>query len=775
MGQSVFISKSSKDDAVAGAVCTALEKSGLSCWIAPRNIPGGTSDWDAEIVRGIRECSVMVLIHTDNANLSRHVVKEVRLACAEGREKHIIPLRLTDSPYSDALDYHLSGSQWVDGMPEDASYSELIKAIRAYIPSAPKQTGISTPKPKPETPPDQPPDLFEKALAEANRLYEEGNYAACLKIVRRFAALGYERAINFLGVLYDNGQGVTQDRAHAFELYTEAAEMGSPPAMCNLGICYENGTGTGIDTEKAFHWYGRAAEAGHTYGQYCYAWAYECGVGTQKNLPQAAEWYRRAAETHHDSQYNLAMLLLFADGLADNDTQALELMRRSAQGKTEQAEKFVAAYDSIIGNFEAIRRETLTDPAPRTSDLYEALHKSLYVQDQSEESRFAAAARFVLHMLPQYAAKPAVQAAYTLLLAAHLDYLYAEAPFDERNLFMVNELFSAGKMEGQSDCDKLYDLLRDKQSDHIALQLYDSFHALTGSYAAETAKGGLERLLPCVGTSEDVFSQLRGLDDCCQLAHLMAYSFCLPEETDEDTWAQWLTDSRADRRALVMYIINLYFDMQERAEKTPLSVKGLPVPVEDSLLSMALQGVRDFYAAFDDDSDTAEEPVVTSETNADSGEIEIDVGDLDPTPQDPVPPKVIPPGLIYKYYLTNSDAVIYQIFNCTPIKQLKEKGFSIKDCPVTAKKLEECVGVLLFVGANRFRESIVAGYALHMQYCKDNGIPILVVYTDDEGTLPITMSFLVDNPSIRVGGKTYTAAEKIAAFFCPELNEEDIF
>ena len=42
----VFISYASQDKAVAEAVCQALEKAGVACWIAPRDVvPGESLCW----------------------------------------------------------------------------------------------------------------------------------------------------------------------------------------------------------------------------------------------------------------------------------------------------------------------------------------------------------------------------------------------------------------------------------------------------------------------------------------------------------------------------------------------------------------------------------------------------------------------------------------------------------------------------------------------------------------------------------------------------------
>lgn len=66
-----------------------------------------------------------------------------------------------------------------------------------------------------------------------------------------------------LGLLYDKGQGISQDHEKAFEWYEKAAEQGYEKAQVMLGIMYEEGRGVSQDHEKALEWYGKAAEQGY--------------------------------------------------------------------------------------------------------------------------------------------------------------------------------------------------------------------------------------------------------------------------------------------------------------------------------------------------------------------------------------------------------------------------------------------------------------------------------------------------------------------------------
>jgi acyl-CoA reductase-like NAD-dependent aldehyde dehydrogenase len=59
-GSDVFVSYASQDVAVADAIVGALEKNGIKCWIAPRDVTPG-SQYADEIVGAINDAKVLVL------------------------------------------------------------------------------------------------------------------------------------------------------------------------------------------------------------------------------------------------------------------------------------------------------------------------------------------------------------------------------------------------------------------------------------------------------------------------------------------------------------------------------------------------------------------------------------------------------------------------------------------------------------------------------------------------------------------------------------------
>jgi len=128
----VFISYSSQDKARAEAVCAGLEGSGLSCWMAPRDVLPGTS-YEESIIRAINECQVFVLIYSAVSNQSPHVENEVRIAWTQ--EKPIIPFILESVPLSDIMNYYIGSKHWLDASsgPLDAKIGKLAGDIKQLI------------------------------------------------------------------------------------------------------------------------------------------------------------------------------------------------------------------------------------------------------------------------------------------------------------------------------------------------------------------------------------------------------------------------------------------------------------------------------------------------------------------------------------------------------------------------------------------------------------------------------------------------------------------
>jgi formylglycine-generating enzyme required for sulfatase activity len=132
MAHDVFISYSHKDKNPADAVCAIMEKNGIRCWIAPRDINPGVPFAEA-IIDGIKGSKVFILIYSSNSNNSQQVVKEVDRAVHHGLA--IIPVRLEDVPMSKQLEYYVSNVHWLDALtpPIENHINKLCKVVHLLL------------------------------------------------------------------------------------------------------------------------------------------------------------------------------------------------------------------------------------------------------------------------------------------------------------------------------------------------------------------------------------------------------------------------------------------------------------------------------------------------------------------------------------------------------------------------------------------------------------------------------------------------------------------
>jgi hypothetical protein len=141
--RSVFVSHASANFKVADEVRQLLEERDVRCWIAPRDIPPSSS-YGKEISKAIEECSVTVLLLTEQSNASRAVANEIEMSFS--MEKAIIPLRLREIKPSKELAFFVSNVQWVDAYysPLKSRIDEIVAIVHAV------ESGRAIPSPAPE-------------------------------------------------------------------------------------------------------------------------------------------------------------------------------------------------------------------------------------------------------------------------------------------------------------------------------------------------------------------------------------------------------------------------------------------------------------------------------------------------------------------------------------------------------------------------------------------------------------------------------------------------
>jgi hypothetical protein len=163
--------------------------------------------------------------------------------------------------------------------------------------------------------------------------YARGDYATALPLFRSLADQGNTLAQNNLGIMYHEGQGVSQNYAEAAKWYRLAADQGNTLAQNNLGIMYHEGRGVPRNDAGALRWSRLAADKGYAQAQYNLGFMSR-GRGGAQNYVEAAKWFRLAANQGDvQGQVALAAAYGLGQGVARDSVNAyMWLSLAAAQG-----------------------------------------------------------------------------------------------------------------------------------------------------------------------------------------------------------------------------------------------------------------------------------------------------------------------------------------------------------------------------------------------------------------------------------------------------------
>jgi uncharacterized protein len=121
--------------------------------------------------------------------------------------------------------------------------------------------------------------------------YNRGDFSTALREWKPLAEQGDAGAQFYLGLSYENGDGVPRDYAKARQWYEKAAAQGEAKAQLYLGLQSSFGQGGPVDLVQAHMWYSLAADNGHLG-----AAVYRNDLAKQMTAAQIAEAQKRAQE-----------------------------------------------------------------------------------------------------------------------------------------------------------------------------------------------------------------------------------------------------------------------------------------------------------------------------------------------------------------------------------------------------------------------------------------------------------------------------------------------
>ena len=132
MGHDIFISHSSENNDIANAIYQELKSKNFKCWVDFNSITTA-EHYSKEIMDGLKEAKLVVLVYSKEAQDSKFVRSEVRNAFDD--DKPIICFKVDETLPSGEMEYYLKNKQWLiaDSHPED-HFDELVETVRRLMP-----------------------------------------------------------------------------------------------------------------------------------------------------------------------------------------------------------------------------------------------------------------------------------------------------------------------------------------------------------------------------------------------------------------------------------------------------------------------------------------------------------------------------------------------------------------------------------------------------------------------------------------------------------------
>ena len=111
MAEDIFISYSRKDSYRVMPLVKELREAGYSVWLDDTNIESAAL-WAEQIVEGLKNCKVLMLMASKDSLASANVLKEVMLASE--LEKTLLPVYLEECELPSRFQYQLAGIQHIE-------------------------------------------------------------------------------------------------------------------------------------------------------------------------------------------------------------------------------------------------------------------------------------------------------------------------------------------------------------------------------------------------------------------------------------------------------------------------------------------------------------------------------------------------------------------------------------------------------------------------------------------------------------------------------------
>ena len=178
----------------------------------------------------------------------------------------------------------------------------------------------------PQAAQDRPPpaDDAHCTTCDGMRLLQQGEYGRAMHIFELRSAAGDLVATHELGIMYEQGLGVSVDYARARAYFTKGMKAGDGAGMASIGRMYEQGHGVAVDYLQSRRYYTLAMDAGDPFGATLLGITYQHGLGAPVDYGHAMRLYHAAILGGGDStaMNQIGFMLQHGLGVAPNPREA---------------------------------------------------------------------------------------------------------------------------------------------------------------------------------------------------------------------------------------------------------------------------------------------------------------------------------------------------------------------------------------------------------------------------------------------------------------------
>ncbi|GHT28799.1 hypothetical protein AGMMS49574_03840 [Bacteroidia bacterium] len=425
MAHDVFISYSSKDQKIVEGLSAYLEQRGIRCFVAYRDIPK-TEEWAERIPPAIINCMVMVYIHSNNANQSKEINKEIAL-CLKNNHP-ILPFRIENVDYIGAKSYHLETINWIDAFPNPQdSFGDLCNAIQNMLHGDYSQTEGIRIKKKHALQKNKRiliilAILFltvatgcviwyssESKLNRYNKIIDKAMYNNKLAMYSN-ALLFYQEAFSIIPTdSISRKIKMTEIMSRAFSAYSQchysiadslfriAARMGSSDADYFLGEMYYEGWGQKKNINMGIEHTAKAVQAGCLMACYRMGAIYQDGdIGIKRSEYEAKKYFellsRRQSELENSDsqewQYILGNMYRYGHNITSLENSEKAILHYEAAAEKNYPQAQYALYEMLGDQYQEKLDTFLSKAAQQGFPKAELALGAFYIKQRKHKAGY---------------------------------------------------------------------------------------------------------------------------------------------------------------------------------------------------------------------------------------------------------------------------------------------------------------------------------------------------------------------------------------------------